>query len=455
MRNPSLALTLLLVLLEPASAQAPPTEVTSTAATTSRAVDHWVEAQMERRMIPGLALVVLEKGEVVKVAGYGQADVEHGVRVTPETVFQTGSVGKQFTAAGVMKLVERGRIGLDDAVSEHLGEGAPAFPGVTVRHLLTHTSGVGDYFRVVDYRHDYTDEELVAVIAAQPPEFEPGTDWRYSNSGYVLLGILITRVSGTPYLDFLRDELFRPLGMRTARGISDADIVPNRSSGYQVVDGELKHHEFVTPSLNRTGDGCLYMTVLDFARWDAALYSERALTRASLERMWTPVTLKGGETRDYGFGWSVGEVRGHGLLSHSGGWQGFSAYYGRFVEKQLSVVVLCNRAGAGATFLGRGVLGLYDSALGPWTPRADEVDRAAAEEVVGDYRLGTRTLKVRLEDEGLWLITPDERLQLFGGERGRYRTGDGSNVRFRWNREGVVDRLDAFGLRARRDRGDD
>jgi len=315
---------------------------------------------------------------------------------------------------------------------------------------LTHTSGIGDYVKAVDYRKDYTDDELLRILGALEPEFAPGEGWRYSNSGYVLLGLLITKVTGCFFVDFMQERLFLPLEMHTARGVSDADIVPHRSSGYRIVDGELKHHDFVPPSLNRTGDGCYYMTVLDFAKWDAALYTERVLKRASLRLMWTPVELNGGETHAYGFGWNIGQVRGNRVLSHAGGWQGFNAYMGRFIDKQLTVVVLCNRSRAGASHIARGVAGLLDAELGPWKPTEEDIDREHARELVGDYDLGRRTFRVTLEDEGLFLILPDEELELFGGDGGRYSTRDGSPVRFRWNRDGLIDRLEIFGLRAAR-----
>jgi CubicO group peptidase (beta-lactamase class C family) len=154
-----------------------------------------------------------------------------------------------------------------------------------VRHLLTHTSGWATTRRKVDLHRDYAPEELLKFAAAQPLEFSPGQKWSYSNTGYMVLGILIQRASGQFYGDMLRDRVFKPLGMDTARVISEADIVPNRAAGYRLVDGGLKNQDWVAPSLNTTADGALYFSVLDMARWDAALYTERLLKRASLEQI--------------------------------------------------------------------------------------------------------------------------------------------------------------------------
>jgi CubicO group peptidase (beta-lactamase class C family) len=259
----------------------------------SARVDRVVLAELERQKIPGISLGVIRDGRLIKAQGYGLANVELGVPVTPQSIFQTGSVGKQFTAAAVMILVEEGRVGLDDSIARYLPEASTAWKGVTVRHLLTHTSGIADYGGeestmgkgVLDLRRDYSEDELVHIFAAMPMDFAPGERWLYSNTGYVLLGVLIHRVTGKFYGDFLEERIFKPLGMTSTRIISESDIVPHRSSGYLLVKGQLKNQNWVSPSLNTTADGALYTNVLDMAKWDAALYGERLLKRASLAQM--------------------------------------------------------------------------------------------------------------------------------------------------------------------------
>src|SRR4029078_727971 len=164
-----------------------------------------------------------------------------------------------------------------------------------------------------------------ARIKLVPLAFQPGEKWSYSNLGYVTLGILIHKISGQFYGDFLRDRVFKPLGMTTARIISEEDIVPHRAAGSRVVKGELKNQSWVSPSLNTTADGALYLNLNDMAKWDAALYTEKLLKRSSLDQMWTPVKLNSGKTEPYGFGGRVDAVHNHRLIEHGGSWQGFKS----------------------------------------------------------------------------------------------------------------------------------
>lgn len=213
------------------------------------AVDDYIASQMKTQRIPGLAVAVVRDGKLIKAQGYGLANIELDVAVKPETIFQTGSVGKQFTSAAVMMLVEEGKIGLDDKISKYLA-GTPAkWANVSVRNLLTHTSGIADYAAeanpkpggVIDLHKDYTEAELLQRFTTLPMDFKPGEKWSYSNTGYVLLGIIIHKVSGEFYGDFLQERIFRPLGMSATRIISEADIIPNRAAGYEMVDGVIKN----------------------------------------------------------------------------------------------------------------------------------------------------------------------------------------------------------------------
>jgi len=182
---------------------------------------------MARQKVPGVAVAVVDHEKVVKAAGYGHANVEHDVPVRPETIFQSGSLGKQFTAAAVMTLVEEGKLALDDSIAKYFPEAPEAFRPITVRHLLTHTSGIPDYTEgTIDLRRDYTEDEMARLAFGLKLEFPAGSRWNYSNTGYLLLGVLAHRASGRFYGDILRDRVFQPLGMKTARIISEEDIVP-------------------------------------------------------------------------------------------------------------------------------------------------------------------------------------------------------------------------------------
>lgn len=220
-------------------------------------VDDYVEAQRVALHVPGLALLVVKDAQIVKAQGYGLANVEHQVPVTAKTIFQLGSVGKQFTATGVMMLVEDGRLALADSVRKLLPDAPESWQAITVRHLLSHTAGLGDYPAKFDLTRDYREEDLAQAIYATPLEFSPGDRRRYSNLGYVTLGIVMHKVCGKPYGEFLDERIFKPLGMTATRIISEADIVPHRAAGYRLVNGELKNQQWVSPTKLRS---CLRST---------------------------------------------------------------------------------------------------------------------------------------------------------------------------------------------------
>jgi CubicO group peptidase (beta-lactamase class C family) len=313
-------------------------------AATTAAVTDYVKAEMQRQHIPGLSLLVVKAGKIVRAEGFGLANVELQVPVKPETVFQSGSVGKQFTATAVMMLVEEGKIGLDDPLTKYFSDAPATWREVTVRELLSHTAGFGDYPKDFNFRKDWTEEEELKLIQSIPLKYAPGTKWEYSNLGYVTIGILLHRVTGEFYGDFLQQRIFQPLGMQSTRIISEADIVPNRAAGYRLVKGQLKNQDWVAPMVNTTADGSLYFTILDLAKWDAALYTEKLLKRSSLDMMWTRVKLKNGKTNtgNYGFGWFIDDRQGHRCIHHDGAWQGFETAIDRYVDDQVTVVALSN-----------------------------------------------------------------------------------------------------------------
>src|ERR1035438_3304452 len=187
------------------------------------AVDEYVRAEMTKQRVPGLALLVSHDGQIIRSQGYGLANVELQVPVKPETIFQSGSVGKQFTATAVMMLVEEGKMGLDDPLTKYFPDGPATWKQVTIRELLSHTAGFTDYPKDFDMRKDYTEDELIKIVEKIPLGFPPGTSWSYSNLGYLTLGIVIHKATGQFYGDFLQDQIFHPLGMNSTRIISEAD----------------------------------------------------------------------------------------------------------------------------------------------------------------------------------------------------------------------------------------
>jgi CubicO group peptidase (beta-lactamase class C family) len=331
------------------------------ASSVSHQVSAYIGQEMGRERIPGLALLVSRGGKIVQAEGFGFSNVELQVRVKSETVFQSGSVGKQFTATAIMILVEEGKIALDDPLTKYFQDAPPSWDQVTVRELLSHTAGFGDYPKNFDFRKDWTEPELLKLVESIPLAYPPGTKWDYSNLGYLTLGILIHHVTGEFYGDFLQERIFRPLDMQTTGIISEADIIPNRASGYRLVKGQLKNQEWVAPMVNTTADGSLYFSILDLAKWDTALYTEKLLKPSSLDLMWTPTKLKNGQPNKdgYGFAWFIGEREGHRVVSHDGAWQGFKSAIARYVDDKLTVVVLANLEQAQPGKVAEHVAGMY------------------------------------------------------------------------------------------------
>jgi len=348
-------------------------------ATPLERVDEFVRAEMARQKVPGVAVAIIRNGEVLKAQGYGLADVEHRVPVGPETVFESGSVGKQFTATGVMLLVEDGKIGLDDSITRFFPQAPEAWRPITVRHLLTHTSGIPDfdYGGDLDLRHDYSEDSLAAKAFRLKLEFPAGARWNYSNTGYVLLGIIVHKASGRFYGDLLGERVFKPLGMKTTRIISEADIIPDRAAGYELVEGQLKNQDWVAPALNTTADGSLYFSILDLVAWDRGLRAGAVLKPASWARVFEPVRLNSGRTYPYGFGWGVDSIAGQKVQRHGGAWQGFQTYIARYLGDGLTIAVLANLAQARPGRFVDSIAAIMDPALAP-PPEAPIRDREPA-----------------------------------------------------------------------------
>jgi len=376
-------------------------------------VSDFANEYLKKNQIPGCAVMVRHDGKIVLCQGYGVANVEDGVRVTRQTVFQSGSIGKQFTAMAIMMLIEQKKLALDDPISKYL-DVPENWSAIRVRHLLTHTSGLGDYPESFSLQRDYTEDELLKMITAQPLAFAPGEKWSYSNLGYVTLGILIHKVGGESWGDFLQLRVFAPLGMKHTRVISEADITPNRAAGYVLKNGALKNQQWVSPTVNNTADGSLYFTVEDLGKWDEALDTRKLISRASYEQMWTPVKLNNATTAPYGFGWRIAKTgSGHNVLEHGGAWQGFASYIVRYPDDRLTVAVLCNRAGASASYIAKHIAGLYVPSVAPRLRTAIKLDPAILSSYSGEYRLEDRfTIKVSLARDRLETMWLGEKIML-------------------------------------------
>jgi len=407
-----------------AQVSAPPSPLDSARA---RAIDNFISSELVRQQIPGIALGIYSRGTILLAKGYGQANVELGVPVRPETVFQSGSIGKQFVSAAIMMLVEEGKISLDDSITKYFPAAPATWNPILIKNLLSHTSGLSEY-ETPDrtgpggpfyLRLDFTEDELAKKIEAMPLEGAPGSNWAYRNTNYVLLGIIIHKVSGMFYGDVLKELIFKPLGMTSTQIISEADIVRNRASGYELHNGQLKNQSWVSQTFDSTADGALYFNVLDLAKWDASLYTTQLLKKSSLDRIWTIYPLNDGKYNPagYGFGWFIGEQKHHKRIEHSGSWQGFTAQISRYPDDSLTIAVLTNldEAHSNPALIAHVVAGLVIPQLTPTLAAIPDNDPAIAEDLSGvlDEITAGNIPHLRLTHEFTPVMTP----QLLGAIR--------------------------------------
>ena len=311
---------------------------------TSPPIDAYLQWSVRRRHLPGVAVAVVRDGSPVYLRGFGVANVETGSPATPDTVFRIASMTKSFVATALMMLVEEGRLSLDDPVTKHLPDAPPAWRGITVRHLVTHTSGLADVWEMPREARqaEFTSDAIVKTLAGVPPTFAPGERYQY-NHGALLVGVLVERVTGQPFGEVLAEKIFRPLGMSATRLNDARTVLPNRAANYSWDDGAATWVNAQMPPENMwaLADGGIVSTAADLVKWDAALYGERLLKRPALREMWAPMRLNDGTVTQYGCGWQLGSVRGHRWVGHYGLGTS-SAKVSRFVEQRLTVIVLAN-----------------------------------------------------------------------------------------------------------------
>ncbi len=352
-------------------------------------VDDFVRARLRERHIPGAAVAVIKNGRIVKAEGYGLASVEFNVPATEETVFEIGSVSKQMTAAAIMLLVEDGKVNLDEKIGKYLAETPDAWKNVSVRNLLTHTSGIKSYTSLTGFEltKHLKRAEFIKALGVYPLEFEPGERWNYSNSGYNLLGFIIESVSRKSYWDFMRERIFQPLGMNKTADRDPKFIIPNRASGYEWENGRLVGRDYDLTDVFSAG--AIVSTVLDLAKWDAALRGDAFLKKESKAQIWMPMTLNDGKPYPYGFGWNVTSFRNHRLFSHGGQTAGFAANISRYTDDNLTVIVLTNLGdqGLGGT-VAQGIAKIY----------MPDISLRALKEQTGADTGATKTLETALRD---------------------------------------------------------
>lgn len=365
-----------------AAASAGPAQSAVDARAQADKVDEYIEAEMRKREIPGLSLAVVQGGKVVKSKGYGLANMELNVRATPSTVYQIQSITKSFVACGIMLLVEDGKLALDDKITKYLSGLPQAWSDVTVRQMIAHTSGIPSFVQdqgggaaiIAFAQKTDSSEQIIRWAAARPLKFAPGEGRKYSSTGYHLLGMIIEKVSGKPWGQFLHDRIFAPLAMSSTRVFSHFDIIPNRASGYNHFGDVPVNGLTFTPAIMESAAGGLVSTVEDMAKWETALEKGTILKPSTLAQMAVPVKLKNDSTVQEGdgtrhsLGWDLLTWQGHRVMAHGGDHvTGFTAIFARFIDDKLAVIMLTNLMPLDIGSLTKSVAGFYVPALLPAT----------------------------------------------------------------------------------------
>ncbi|HSH03081.1 MAG TPA: serine hydrolase domain-containing protein [Anaerolineae bacterium] len=373
-------------------------------------IDAWVGGQYGAAE-PGAAVIVQKNGETIYRKGVGLANLEWQIAVEPEMVFRLASISKQFTAVSVLMLVEAGELALTDRLTKFLPDYPTNGHVITVEQLLAHTSGIKSYTDMpewlADIGKDYTVEEMIALFKGEPMPFAPDTRWQYNNSGYVLLGAIIEKVSGQTYAEFVSENIFKPLEMKDSYYDMAATIIPKRVSGYEGGEGAYVNARYLSMTQVYAAGG-LMSTVDDLARWDEALYTDKLVKQTTLEKAFTSYKLKDGRDTKYGYGWTVSTYEGLKVVEHSGGIFGFATHIIRIPEEKILVAVLSNNPSKPASMLGFKVAVLLAGKVYE-EPVGVEIDISELGAYVGVYETEERKKwEFEIEDGGLWIIAEGE-----------------------------------------------
>ena len=342
-------------------------------------------------------VLVAQNGKVLLDKGYGFANLEWDIPNTPTTKFRLGSITKQFTAASILLLEERGKLKVEDPVKKYMPDAPAAWDKITIFHVLTHTSGIPSFTGFPDYEsreaQAMTPEKLVEWFRDKPLEFEPGTKWNYSNSGYILLGYLIERISGQSYSDFVQQNIFTPLGMKDSGYDSNSAIIAHRAAGYTPGKSGPVNAGFVHMSIPFSA-GALYSTTEDLLRWEQGLFGGKVLTAASLAKMTTPFK------QDYAFGLGVSTNNGHKMIAHDGGIQGFNTALAYYPDDKLVVAVLANLNGPAGQIAGNlAKVAHGEKVVLPTERKEIKVSPEILKQYIGTYELTPNfSLAITLED---------------------------------------------------------
>ncbi|HEY1786873.1 MAG TPA: serine hydrolase domain-containing protein [Verrucomicrobiae bacterium] len=313
-------------------------------------VDDLIKSQMQAHHVPGVACLVWKDGRIAKTFYGGEANLEWSAPVGPDTIFEIGSISKQFAAASILLLAEQGKLSVDDNISKYLTNMPAAWANIKIRHLLSHTSGIHSYDDMdgFELRQHLTQAQFIKRLSRHPVDFQPGEKWAYCNAGFSLLGYIVENVSGEDYLSFLKEHIFTPLEMTNCAFRDPVNVVPHRAAGYVFDHGKYYNRDYDLTDLFSAGT--IVSTASDLANWDIALMKGGFLAESSKQLWWTPAHLNDGRpvpvsrdgSRTYGFGWFLETVDGHKNIGHGGITSGFSAANELYPDDHLFIIVLSN-----------------------------------------------------------------------------------------------------------------
>lgn len=369
-------------------------------------VDEYINAYMKMNRFSG-SILIAQQGKILVSKGYGMANYEHDVPNTPQTKFRLGSITKQFTSMAIMQLQERGLLDVNDHVVKYIPDYAEVGNKITIHHLLTHTSGIPNFTSFPDYVKTMMlpspVEKTIERFKDRALEFEPGEKYKYSNSGYILLGYIVEKASGKSYEEYITENIFLPLNMQNTGYDHHHTLMKQRAAGYALTDEGLVNASYIDMSIPH-GAGALYSTVEDLYIWDRALYTEKLINKSSLDKIFTPFKGK------YGYGWGIRTLFNRNRISHGGGIDGFRTDISRWVDDDACIIVLSNLENAPAGKISRDLAAILfgENYELPKERKAIKVDPKILDAYVGEYEASAELLFViTKENEQLYVEATD------------------------------------------------
>ncbi len=364
-------------------------------------VDEYIDAYMKMGMFSG-SILIAQNGKILISKGYGMANYEHDVPNTPQTKFRIASMTKQFTAAAIMQLQEKGLLSVNDPIIKYIPDYPETGKEITIHHLLTHTSGIPNFTSLPEYEKTMMlpspVEKSIELFKYKPLEFAPGERFKYCNSGYLVLGYIIEKISGKSYEEYMQENIFQPLNMKDTGCDQHSTVLKHRAAGYALTEDGLVNASYIDITVPHAG-GALYSTVEDLYKWDRALYTEKLVKKSSLEKMFTP--FKG----YYGYGWVITSLFNRRRINHEGGINGFNSDISRYIDDDVFITVLSNTEGAKIIKISKDIAAIVfgEKYEFPKKRKIIKVDPKIFDAYVGDYEASPQLhFVITKEDDHLY-----------------------------------------------------